>query len=130
MPLSVPGDEVVAVQGKLDGIKTRYAEMVAMSRGVCGDLERVLGLSTQLHAAHRELATWLEPAEAEVASFAALDPVGQELSQAQDRQTVGCLECVCVCVCVFVFVYVCVCVCVCVCMCVCHCRMPMMFFLY
>ncbi|KAG7276972.1 hypothetical protein CRUP_016462 [Coryphaenoides rupestris] len=81
------GDEVVAIQGKLDGIKTRYAEMDAMSRGVCGDLERVLGLSTQLHGAHRELAAWLEPAEAEVASFAALEPVGQELSHAQDRQT-------------------------------------------
>ncbi|KAJ3610723.1 hypothetical protein NHX12_022814 [Muraenolepis orangiensis] len=80
------GDEVVAIQGKLDGIKSKYAELDAMSRSVCDNLERVLSLSTRLQRAHQELSTWLENVESEVSSFAALEPLGAELTQAQDRQ--------------------------------------------
>uniref|UniRef100_A0A8C4Z269 Dystonin n=1 Tax=Gadus morhua TaxID=8049 RepID=A0A8C4Z269_GADMO len=80
------GDEVVAIQGKLDGIKTKYAEIDTMSRGVCDNLQRVLGLSTELQGTHQELDSWLGGVEAEVSSFAGLKPVGEELTQAQDRQ--------------------------------------------
>ena len=97
-----PGDEVVAIQGKLDGIKTKYAEIDTMSRGVCDNLERVLGLSSELHRTHEELDSWLGGVETEVSSFAGHKPVGEELTQAQHRQKVWA-------------VYVCVCVCVCVC---------------
>ena len=122
---SLPGDEVVAIQGKLDGIKTKYAEIDTMSQGVCDNLQRVLGLSTELQGTHQELDSWLGGVEAEVSSFAGLKPVGEELTQAQDRQKV---RAVCVCVCVWVWVdgsggvgrwkWGCVCVCVCVCLCV------------
>jgi hypothetical protein len=125
---SLPGDEVVAIQGKLDGIKTKYAEIDTMSRGVCDNLQRVLGLSTELQSTHQELDSWLGGVEAEVSSFAGLKPDGEELTQAQDRQKVRAV-CVCVCVCVgvgrwkwgcgSVEVGVCVCVCVFVCVCVC-----------
>ncbi|CAL8257405.1 unnamed protein product [Lota lota] len=80
------GDEVVAIQGKLDGIKTKYAEIDTMSRGVCDNLERVLSLSTELQSTHAELDSWLENVETEVSSFAGLKPIGEELTQAQDRQ--------------------------------------------
>ncbi|KAM4606986.1 dystonin [Polymixia lowei] len=80
------GDEVVVVQGKLDGIKTKYAEINSMSNNVSKTLERVLTVSTKLHHTHEELSSWLEKTEAEISAFAAQEPVGEQLTHAQSRQ--------------------------------------------
>lgn len=82
-------DEVVVIQGKLDGIKTKYAEIKSISNTVLKSLERVLTLSTKLQQTHEELSCWLEPVEAEVNAFAAQEPVGKQLSHAQSRQKVS-----------------------------------------
>ncbi|KAF7667067.1 hypothetical protein LDENG_00080080 [Lucifuga dentata] len=81
------GDEVVVIQGKLDGIKAKYAEINSMSDNVLKTLERVLTLSSKLQQTHEELSSWLEKAEAEVSAFAAQEPVGkQPVTHAQSRQ--------------------------------------------
>ncbi|XP_068423319.1 dystonin isoform X4 [Clinocottus analis] len=80
------GDEVVVIQGKLDGIKTKYAEINSMSDSVLKTLERVLGLSTKLQQNHEDLSCWLEKVEAEVSAFADQEPAGEQLNHAQSRQ--------------------------------------------
>lgn len=79
---------MVVIQGKLDGIKTKYAEINSMSDNVLKTLERVLSLSTKLQHTHEELRSWLEKAEAEISAFADQEPVGEQLIQAQSRQKV------------------------------------------
>ncbi|XP_059215800.1 dystonin isoform X2 [Centropristis striata] len=80
------GDEVVVIQGKLDGIKTKYAEINSMSDSVLKTLERVLGLSTKLQNTHEDLSSWLDKVEDEVSAFADQEPVGEQLIHAQSRQ--------------------------------------------
>uniref|UniRef100_UPI003AAC7BF1 dystonin-like n=1 Tax=Centroberyx gerrardi TaxID=166262 RepID=UPI003AAC7BF1 len=80
------GDEVIVIQGKLDGIKTKYAEINSMSDNVSKTLERVLTLSTKLQQTHEELSCWLENVESEISAFAAQEPVGEQLTHAQNRQ--------------------------------------------
>ncbi|XP_035519853.1 dystonin isoform X9 [Morone saxatilis] len=80
------GDEVIVIQGKLDGIKTKYAEINSMSDNVSKKLERVLSLSTKLQHTHDNLSSWLEKAEAESSAFADQEPVGEQLIHAQSRQ--------------------------------------------
>ncbi|XP_029926299.1 dystonin isoform X3 [Myripristis murdjan] len=80
------GDEVVVIQGKLDGIKSKYAEINSMSDNVSKTLEQVLTLSTKHQQTHEELCSWLEKVEAEISDFAAREPVGEQLTQAQHRQ--------------------------------------------
>ncbi|XP_029305110.1 LOW QUALITY PROTEIN: dystonin [Cottoperca gobio] len=80
------GDEVVVIQGKLDGIKTKYAEISSMSDSVLKTLERVSSLSTKLQRTHEDLSSWLEKVEAEVSAFADQEPVGEQLIYAQSRQ--------------------------------------------
>ncbi|MEQ2305695.1 hypothetical protein AMECASPLE_000665 [Ameca splendens] len=80
------GEEVVIIQGKLDGIKTKYAEISSMSDNVLKTLERVLCLSKKLHHTHKDLNTWLETAEAEIKIFADQEPVGEQLIHSQNRQ--------------------------------------------
>ncbi|XP_054456427.1 dystonin [Anoplopoma fimbria] len=80
------GDEVVVIQGKLDGIKSKYAEINSMSDGVLKTLERVSGLSTKLQHTHEDLSSWLEKVEAEVTAFADQEPAGEQLIHAQSRQ--------------------------------------------
>ncbi|XP_044068912.1 dystonin isoform X20 [Siniperca chuatsi] len=80
------GDEVVVIQGKLDGIKTKYAEINSMSDNILKTLERVLSLSTKLQHTHEDLSSWLEKVEAETSAFADQEPVGEQLLQAQSRQ--------------------------------------------
>uniref|UniRef100_A0AAV2JR41 Dystonin n=1 Tax=Knipowitschia caucasica TaxID=637954 RepID=A0AAV2JR41_KNICA len=70
------GDEVVVIQSKLDGIKNKYTEINTMSDNVLKTLEKVLGLSTQLHQTHEDLNNWLETVEAEVNAFAVNDAAG------------------------------------------------------
>lgn len=76
------------IQGKLDGIKAKYAEINSMSDGVLKTLERVLSLSTKLQHTHEDLSSWLEKVEAEVSAFADQEPVGEQLVHAQNRQKV------------------------------------------
>ncbi|KAM3862819.1 dystonin [Diretmus argenteus] len=80
------GDEVIVIQGKLDGIKTKYGEINCMSDNVSKTLERVLTLSTKLQRTHEKLSTWLEKVEVEVSAFAVQEPVGEQLTHAQSRQ--------------------------------------------
>ncbi|XP_075874847.1 dystonin isoform X6 [Nelusetta ayraudi] len=80
------GDEVIVIQGKLDGIKTKYAEISSISDGVLKKLEQVLSLSRKLQHTHEELSAWLEGAESEVRAFADREPVGEQLLRAQSRQ--------------------------------------------
>lgn len=79
---------MVVIQGKLDGIKTKYAEITSMSDGVLKKLERVLSLSTKLQHTHEDLSSWLEKVEAETSAFADQEPVGEQLIHAQSRQKV------------------------------------------
>uniref|UniRef100_A0A669CDJ9 Dystonin n=1 Tax=Oreochromis niloticus TaxID=8128 RepID=A0A669CDJ9_ORENI len=80
------GDEVIVIQGKLDGIKTKYAEINSMSDSVLKTLEQVLSLSSKLQHTHTDLSSWLEKAEAEIKSFAHQEPVGEQLIHSQSRQ--------------------------------------------
>ncbi|XP_026044869.1 dystonin isoform X8 [Astatotilapia calliptera] len=80
------GDEVIVIQGKLDGIKTKYAEINSMSASVLKTLEQVLSLSSKLQHTHTDLSSWLEKAEAEINSFAHQEPVGEQLIHSQSRQ--------------------------------------------
>ncbi|KAF3842185.1 hypothetical protein F7725_024136 [Dissostichus mawsoni] len=77
---------VVVIQGKLDGIKTKYAEINSMSDSVLKTLERVSSLSAKLQNTHEDLSSWLEKVEAEVSAFADQEPVGEQLIHAQIRQ--------------------------------------------
>ncbi|XP_061914261.1 dystonin isoform X3 [Entelurus aequoreus] len=80
------GDEVVVIQGKLDGIKTKYAEITSMSGNVMNTLERVLSLSNKVQHTHEELSSWMGKAEAQVTSYMDREPVGEQLTQAQNMQ--------------------------------------------
>uniref|UniRef100_H3DGM7 Dystonin n=1 Tax=Tetraodon nigroviridis TaxID=99883 RepID=H3DGM7_TETNG len=77
------GDEVIVIQGKLDGIKSKYSEITSMSENVLKKLEQVLNLSTKLQQTHEDLSSWLEVAESETRAF---EPVGEQLVRAQSRQ--------------------------------------------
>lgn len=79
---------MIVIQGKLDGIKTKYAEISSISDGVLKKLEQVLSLSRKLQHTHEELSAWLEGAESEVQAFADREPVGEQLLRAQSRQRV------------------------------------------
>uniref|UniRef100_A0A671KRT7 Dystonin n=1 Tax=Sinocyclocheilus anshuiensis TaxID=1608454 RepID=A0A671KRT7_9TELE len=80
------GDEVVVIQGKLDGIKTRYSEINTMSNNVSKTLDKALSLATKLQNTHEELNSWLEKVESELATFTAQEPVGEQLTHLQERQ--------------------------------------------
>lgn len=79
---------MVVIQGKLDGIKTKYAEITSMSDSVLKTQERVLSLSTKLHQTDEKLSSWLEEAETKINAFADQEPVGEQLLHAQNTQKV------------------------------------------
>ncbi|XP_034560537.1 microtubule-actin cross-linking factor 1 [Notolabrus celidotus] len=60
------GEEVLLIQEKLDGIKSRYAEMTASSSKALRTLEQALQLSTRFASAHDDLNQWLDGVEAEL----------------------------------------------------------------
>ncbi|MED6247552.1 hypothetical protein ATANTOWER_007020, partial [Ataeniobius toweri] len=75
------GEEVLLIQEKLDGIKSRYAEMTASSSKALRTLEQALQLSTRFTTAHDDLSQWLDGVEAE------LNTVESDASPAyQERQ--------------------------------------------
>ncbi|KAM9775744.1 microtubule-actin cross-linking factor 1 isoform 17-T17 [Syngnathus typhle] len=60
------GEEVLLIQEKLDGIKSRYAEMTAGSSKALRTLEQALQLATRFASAHHDLNQWLDAVEAEL----------------------------------------------------------------
>uniref|UniRef100_A0A4W4GDU7 Microtubule actin crosslinking factor 1 n=1 Tax=Electrophorus electricus TaxID=8005 RepID=A0A4W4GDU7_ELEEL len=60
------GEEVLLIQEKLDGIKSRYAEMTAGSSKALRTLEQALQLSTRFATANEDLNKWLDSLEAEL----------------------------------------------------------------
>uniref|UniRef100_A0A3B4U476 Microtubule actin crosslinking factor 1 n=1 Tax=Seriola dumerili TaxID=41447 RepID=A0A3B4U476_SERDU len=60
------GEEVLLIQEKLDGIKSRYAEMTAGSSKALRTLEQALQLSTRFASAHDDVNQWLDGVEAEL----------------------------------------------------------------
>lgn len=60
------GEEVLLIQEKLDGIKSRYAEMTASSSKALRTLEQALQLSTRFASAHEDVNQWLDAVEAEL----------------------------------------------------------------
>uniref|UniRef100_A0A667ZAQ2 Microtubule actin crosslinking factor 1 n=1 Tax=Myripristis murdjan TaxID=586833 RepID=A0A667ZAQ2_9TELE len=57
------GEEVLLIQEKLDGIKSRYAEMTAGSSKALRTLEQALQLATRFASAHDDLNQWLDAVE-------------------------------------------------------------------
>ncbi|KAM9839141.1 microtubule-actin cross-linking factor 1, isoforms 1/2/3/4 [Aulostomus maculatus] len=60
------GEEVLLIQEKLDGIKSRYAEMTASSSKALRTLEQALQLATRFASAHDDVNQWLDTVEAEL----------------------------------------------------------------
>ncbi|XP_078124535.1 microtubule-actin cross-linking factor 1 isoform X12 [Sander vitreus] len=60
------GEEVLLIQEKLDGIKSRYAEMTAGSSKALRTLEQALQLATRFASAHNDINQWLDSVEAEL----------------------------------------------------------------
>ncbi|KAM7384719.1 hypothetical protein PAMA_011869 [Pampus argenteus] len=60
------GEEVLLIQEKLDGIKSRYAEMTASSSKALRTLEQALQLATRFASAHDDINQWLDGMEAEL----------------------------------------------------------------
>ncbi|XP_072561814.1 microtubule-actin cross-linking factor 1, isoforms 1/2/3/4/5 isoform X5 [Paramormyrops kingsleyae] len=60
------GEEVLLIQEKLDGIKSRYAEMTAGSSKALRTLEQALQLATRFATAHEDISQWLESLESEL----------------------------------------------------------------
>lgn len=78
------GEEVLLIQEKLDGIKSRYAEMTASSSKALRTLEQALQLATRFASAHDDLNQWLDGVEAE------LNNMEPDATPAyQERQKVG-----------------------------------------
>ncbi|XP_062375938.1 dystonin [Sardina pilchardus] len=80
------GDEVVVIQGKLDGIKMRYAEINTMSSNVTKTLEQALSLASKLEHTHEDLTSWLDKVEAELEVIGTQEPVGEQLTQVQESR--------------------------------------------
>ncbi|XP_073482802.1 dystonin isoform X11 [Aquarana catesbeiana] len=80
------GDEVVIIQEKLDGIKSRYSEITNLSSKVYKVLEEALNLSTQFHSTHEELSQWLDKVEIELKSFDLQSHKPEELNTIQQRK--------------------------------------------
>ncbi|XP_048057419.1 microtubule-actin cross-linking factor 1 isoform X23 [Megalobrama amblycephala] len=75
------GEEVLLIQEKLDGIKSRYAEMTAGSSKALRTLEQALQLATRFASSHDDINQWLDSVEAE------LNNVESDTTPAyQDRQ--------------------------------------------
>ncbi|XP_062386258.1 microtubule-actin cross-linking factor 1 isoform X4 [Sardina pilchardus] len=60
------GEEVLLIQEKLDGIKSRYAEMTAGSSKALRTLEQALQLATRFASAHEDINQWLDTVETEL----------------------------------------------------------------
>ncbi|XP_067862599.1 microtubule-actin cross-linking factor 1 isoform X4 [Heptranchias perlo] len=80
------GEEVIVIQEKLDGIKSRYAEITSSSSRALKTLEQVLQLATKFQAFNEELCGWLDSVEAELAAGTPQSPIGEQIPQVHERQ--------------------------------------------
>ncbi|XP_057896185.1 microtubule-actin cross-linking factor 1 isoform X3 [Melospiza georgiana] len=80
------GEEVLLIQEKLDGIKTRYSDITAASSKALRTLEQARQLATKFQSTHKELTGWMSKVEEELASSGAQSPAGEQIPQFQQRQ--------------------------------------------
>uniref|UniRef100_A0A8C5JE09 Microtubule actin crosslinking factor 1 n=1 Tax=Junco hyemalis TaxID=40217 RepID=A0A8C5JE09_JUNHY len=80
------GEEVLLIQEKLDGIKTRYSDITAASSKALRTLEQARQLATKFQSTHEELTGWMSKVEEELASSGAQSPAGEQIPQFQQRQ--------------------------------------------
>ncbi|XP_043854391.1 microtubule-actin cross-linking factor 1-like isoform X18 [Dromiciops gliroides] len=80
------GEEVLLIQEKLDGIKTRYAELTVSSSKALRTLEQARQLATKFQATHDELTGWLSKVEEELTASGGHSPTGEQIPQFQQRQ--------------------------------------------
>ncbi|XP_075709208.1 microtubule-actin cross-linking factor 1-like isoform X19 [Rhinoderma darwinii] len=80
------GEEVLLIQEKLDGIKTRYSEITASSGKALRTLEQALQLASKFQTTHEELTSWLGRVENELARTRGQSPAGDQIPQFQQRQ--------------------------------------------
>ncbi|XP_075454259.1 dystonin isoform X21 [Ascaphus truei] len=82
------GDDIVVIQEKLDGIKSRYSDITKLSSKVSKDLEQALHLATQFQSTHVELGKWLDTVEVELKEYETQDHKREELNVERERQKV------------------------------------------
>ncbi|XP_066460088.1 dystonin isoform X1 [Eleutherodactylus coqui] len=80
------GDEVVVIQEKLDGIKSRYSEITKLSSDVSKVLEQALYLATQFHSTHDKLGRWLDKVEVEMKGYEMQEQKTEEMIAVQQRK--------------------------------------------
>uniref|UniRef100_A0A8B9E6L2 Microtubule actin crosslinking factor 1 n=1 Tax=Anser cygnoides TaxID=8845 RepID=A0A8B9E6L2_ANSCY len=80
------GEEVLLIQEKLDGIKTRYSDITATSSKALRTLEQARQLATKFQSTHEELNSWMSKVEEELASSGGQSPAGEQIPQFQQRQ--------------------------------------------
>ncbi|XP_068773811.1 microtubule-actin cross-linking factor 1 isoform X14 [Struthio camelus] len=80
------GEEVLLIQEKLDGIKTRYSDITATSSKALRTLEQARQLATKFQSTHEELNSWMSQVEEELMSSGGQSPAGEQIPQFQQRQ--------------------------------------------
>uniref|UniRef100_A0A8C9FYI7 MACF1 n=1 Tax=Pavo cristatus TaxID=9049 RepID=A0A8C9FYI7_PAVCR len=80
------GEEVLLIQEKLDGIKTRYSDITAASSKALRTLEQARQLATKFQSTHEELNAWMSKVEDELASSGGRSPASEQIPQFQQRQ--------------------------------------------
>ncbi|XP_032304878.1 microtubule-actin cross-linking factor 1 isoform X10 [Coturnix japonica] len=80
------GEEVLLIQEKLDGIKTRYSDITAASSKALRTLEQARQLATKFQSTHEELNAWMSKVEDELASSGGQSPASEQIPQFQQRQ--------------------------------------------
>uniref|UniRef100_A0A8B7UIR3 Microtubule-actin cross-linking factor 1 n=1 Tax=Castor canadensis TaxID=51338 RepID=A0A8B7UIR3_CASCN len=80
------GEEVLLIQEKLDGIKTRYADITVTSSKALRTLEQARQLATKFQSTYEELTAWLREVEEELATSGGQSPTGEQIPQFQQRQ--------------------------------------------
>ncbi|XP_023618542.1 microtubule-actin cross-linking factor 1 isoform X6 [Myotis lucifugus] len=80
------GEEVLLIQEKLDGIKTRYADITITSSKALRTLEQARQLATKFQSTYEELTGWLREVEEELAASGGQSPTGEQIPQFQQRQ--------------------------------------------
>uniref|UniRef100_A0A8C8BNW6 Microtubule actin crosslinking factor 1 n=1 Tax=Otus sunia TaxID=257818 RepID=A0A8C8BNW6_9STRI len=80
------GEEVLLIQEKLDGIKTRYSDITAASSKALRTLEQARQLATKFQSTHEELTGWMSKVEDELTSSGGQSPAGEQIPQFQQRQ--------------------------------------------
>ncbi|XP_058051863.1 microtubule-actin cross-linking factor 1 [Ahaetulla prasina] len=80
------GEEVLLIQEKLDGIKTRYSDITAASSKALRTLEQARQLATKFQSTHEELTSWMGQVEEELTSGGGHSPTGEQIPQFQQRQ--------------------------------------------